>query len=168
MAVVALKSTPITNSDSTPPIKNNASIDGGLVRCAVGQRSCTLADDVGSTYRFCRIPSVARVKRVIFASGASGATGQLDIGIYQTAANGGAVVDADLFASALDPGGGAIAPTDVTHESGQYTHAESLTPLWTVLGLSADPHIDYDVVGTVTEIMADTGTSMKVEVEYVV
>jgi hypothetical protein len=86
--------------------------------------------------------------------------------VYQTAANGGAVVDADLFASALDPGGGAIPPTDVTHESGEYTYAESLMPLWEALGLTEDPGRDYDIAATVSEIMADA-VAHKVEVEYV-
>jgi hypothetical protein len=167
MAVVHLKSTPVTNATASPRVPNNPGVQGGLVRRAVGQVTNSAADDVASTYRYCRVPSNAYIKRVTFASAASGATGQLDIGVYQTAENGGAVVDADLFASALDPGGGAIAPTDVTHESGQYTHAESLTPLWQVIGLTADPGREYDIVGTVTEIMADA-VSHKVDVEYVV
>ncbi len=166
MAVVHLKSTPVTNATATPRIMNNAGVQGGVVRRAVGQITNSAADDVGSTYRYCRVPSNAYIKRVTYASAASGATGQVDIGVYQTAENGGAVVDADLFASALDPGGGAIAPTDVTHESGQYTHAESLTPLWTVLGLTADPGIEYDVAATCVEILADA-VSSKVEVEFV-
>lgn len=166
MATVHLKSTPVTNRDASPRVLNNPSVDGGAIMRAAGVVTNSAADDVGSTYRYCSVSSSATVHRVIFASAAAGATGQLDIGLYQTAANGGAVVDADLFASALDPGGGAIAPTDVTHESGQYTYAESLTPLWTVLGLSADPCIDYDVAGTVTEIMADA-VAHKVAVEFV-
>lgn len=167
MAVVHLKSTQVTNSDASPPVLNNANVDGGIVRCVAGVVTNSAADDVASTYRYCRVPSCARIKRVTYASAAAGATGQLDIGVYQTAANGGAVVDADLFASAVDPGGGAIAPTDVTHESGQYTYAESLLPLWQALGLSADPQREYDIAATVTEIMADA-VAHKVEVEFVV
>jgi hypothetical protein len=166
MATVHLKSAAVTNSDASPRVMNNSNVAGGVVRRSVGVVTNSAADDVGSTYRYCRVPSNAIVKAVIYASAASGATGQVDIGIYQTAENGGAVVDADLFASAVDPGGGAIAPTDVTHESGQYTYAESLTPLWAALGLTADPGREYDVAATVTEIMANA-VAHKVEVEFV-
>jgi hypothetical protein len=146
---------------------NNSGVAGGVVRRTMGVVTGTAADSVGSTYRYCRVPSNAWVKAVKFWSAASGATGQLSFGLYQTAENGGAVVDADLFADAIDPGGGAINAVDITHESGQYTYAESLLPLWTVIGLTADPGIDYDVAATITEIMADV-TAHKVEVEYVV
>src|SRR5688572_2357876 len=129
MAVVHLKSTQITNRDASPRLMNNPSVDGGEVRRAVGVVTNSASDSVGSTYRYCRVPSNAVVKAVKLWSAASGATGQIDIGVYQTAENGGAVVDADLFASAVDPGGGALNAVDVTHESGQYTFAESLTPL---------------------------------------
>jgi hypothetical protein len=166
MATVHLKSGAITNATATPKVANNASVAGAVVRCAVGVVTNSASDDVGSTYRYVRVPSNCRVKRVTFASAASGATGQLNIGVYQTADNGGAVVDADFFASAVDPGGGAIAPTDVTHESGEYTFAESLLPLWQALGVAADPHVDYDIAATVAEIMADA-VAHKLEVEYV-
>lgn len=167
MAVEHLKSTPVTNRDASPRVLNNPGVAGGAVLRALGVVTNTAASSVGSTQRYCSVPSNALVKRVTYASAANGATGQVDIGLYQTAANGGAVVDADLFASALDPGGGAIAPTDVTHESGQYTFAESLLPLWQVLGLTRDPGVEYDVVATVSEILADAAAS-KVEVEYVI
>jgi hypothetical protein len=167
MATVHLKSTPVTNSDATPKVINNSGVAGGIARRTFGVVTNSAADDVGSTYRYCRIPSSAVVKMVKFWSAASGATGQLNVGLYQTAENGGAVVDADLFASAIDPGGGALNAVDITHESGEYTFAESYLPLWQVIGLTADPGRLYDVAATVSEIMADA-VSHKLEVEYVV
>jgi hypothetical protein len=166
MATVHLKSGAITNSTATPRVANNASVAGAVVRCAIGVVTNSAADDVGSTYRYVRVPSNCRVKRVTFASAASGATGQVNIGVYRTADDGGAVVDADFFASALDPGNAAIGPTDITHESGEYSLAESVQPLWQALGVSADPRCDYDIAATVSEIMADA-VAHKLEVEYV-
>lgn len=164
MAVEHLKSTVVTNLDATPPVRNNPALGAAMLRAVAGTIESTAASSVGSTYRLVRIPSNAIVHRVIYAADAAGATGQVDVGIYQTAENGGAVVDADHFASALDPGGGAIAPTDVTHESGVYNIAECNQPLWQALGLSADSNRDYDVALTVTEILADAGThTVKVE-----
>ena len=86
---------------------------------------------------------------MLLSNASSGAAGAVDVGIYQTNDNGGAVVDADLFASAAALTA-AQNNVDVTYESGQYTLAESEKPLWEVLGLSADSHREYDVVVTVT------------------
>lgn len=169
MAVEHIKSGAITNATSTPRVANNSLEAGGAVRAAAGVCAAAASTSIGSTYRFCRVPSSARVHRVIFASGASGATGQVDVGLYQTADNGGAVVDADFFASAVDPGGGAIAPTDITHESGDAGAnliSRAAMPLWQALGLSADPHIEYDIVATVVEA-GDGAFSMALKAEYV-
>lgn len=167
MATVHLKSAAVTNAAATPRVLNNANVQGGKASRAVGVVTNSAADDVGSTYRYCRVPSNALIKAVRFWSAAAGATGQLDVGLYQTAENGGLVVDADLFASAIDPGGGALNAVDITHESGQFTFAESLTPLWQAIGLTADPGREYDVAATVTEIMADA-VAHKLDVEWLV
>jgi len=167
MGVVHIKSTPITNADAIPRVVNDGSVTALQLKEAVAAKEVPATSDANSTVRMARVPSSARVAAVIFASAASGATGQVHIGIYETAANGGAVVDADFFASALDPGGGAIASTDVTHEAGGsgFTLAKAEMPLWQALGLTADPNKDYDVALTVAEAIADT-TVMKVAVRY--
>jgi len=165
MAVEHLKSTPITNADSTPRTLNSARVTAMMLKEAVGTVTASAAASVGSTYRFCRVPSNARVSEVQFASAASGDTGQVDIGLYKTAKDGGAVVDADFFASALDPGGGAIAPTNVTHESGVFTLANAEKPLWEALGLTEDPQIEYDIAATVGEAI-DDATVMALRVRY--
>lgn len=167
MGTSALKSPAITNADATPPVANNNGVDGGAIRSKIGYVTAAAADDTSSVYRFVRVKSNAYIRAVKFASAASGATGQVNIGVHQTPANGGAVVDADLFASALDPGGAAIALTDVTFESGQYTYAEAHTPLWQVLGLTADPQREYDITASVAETIADA-TLMYLEVQYVI
>lgn len=167
MGTSALKSPAITNDDATPRVINDAGVDGGAIRSKIGYVTAAASDDTSSVYRFVRVPSNAYIRAVKFASAASGATGQVNIGVHQTPANGGAVVDADLFATALDPGGAAIALTDVTFESGEYTYAEAHKPLWEVLGLSADPNRDYDITASVAETIADA-TLMYLEVQYVI
>lgn len=165
MAVEHLKSSSITNADSVPRVLNNARTTAMELKEAVGVASASASASIGSTYRFARVPSNARVSQILFASGASGATGQVDIGLYRTEKDGGAVVDADFFASALDPGGGAIAPTDVTHESGVFSLANAEKPLWQALGLSADPQVEYDIAATVTEAF-ENATAMVAKVRY--
>jgi len=149
MAVDTLKSAAITNADATPVVLNNASVAAGILREAVGTKQATASASIGSTYRLCRIPSNARVSQVILSCDAFDTTGAGDVGIYQTAANGGAVVDADHFASAVVMTS-ALVGTDVTHESAVYGVEDAEKPLWEALGLSADPKRDYDVVVTLT------------------
>lgn len=165
MAVEHLKSSSITNADSVPRVLNNARTTAMELKEAVGAVIASASASIDSTYRFARVPSNARVSQILFASAASGATGQVDIGLYRTEKDGGAVVDVDFFASALDPGGGAIAPTDVTHESGAFSLANAEKPVWQALGLASDPQVEYDIAATVTEAF-ENATAMVVKVRY--
>jgi len=164
MAAENLKSASITNRDATPPVLTSS--QGGFVRRVWGKVE-SAGGDAGSTYRFCSIPSNARAITVRFSSDdLSGGAATMNLGLYQTAANGGAVVDADFFASAIDVNAGAVAVTDVTFERDATRIADLEKPLWEQLGLSADSLRDYDVTG-VSVAAATTGT-MIVIVDYVV
>jgi hypothetical protein len=162
MAAEHLKSGAITNRDSTPPVQtvgqgSNVRRVWGVVEAAGG--------DAGSTYRFCSIPSNARAVRAWFMSDDLGA-GTMNVGLYKTTANGGAVVDADFFASAIDVGTTAVAMTEITFERGASLIDEFEEPLWERLSLTADPQCDYDVTG-VSVSSAATGTVLVI-VEYVI
>ena len=146
MATENVKSGAITNRDAIPSVLNNA--QGAVVRRTWGTVEAAAAADTGSTYRICTIPSNARAIDVILACDDLGTTATLDVGIYQTTANGGAVVDADFFASAVNANSAAVAPTHVEHESGVYNIDDIEKPLWEALGLTSDPNRDYDVVVT--------------------
>jgi hypothetical protein len=124
------------------------------------------AAEVGSTYRFCRIPSNCRVSQILLKNAAFTTAGAVDIGLYKTAENGGAVVDADFFASAVALTA-AKDNADVTYESAVYTIANSEKPLWEALGLSADPQIEYDVAATVTT-QFNGGSIMNLKARYAV
>lgn len=159
-----LKSGAITNRDATPSVLTTA--QGSNVHRVWGKIEAA-GGDAGSTYRFCSIPSNARGIVVRFASDdLSGSGATMDIGLYQTTANGGAVVDADFFASAIDVATAAVSMTDITYERAATRIDDIEKPLWEQLGLSADPGRDYDVTG-VSAVAAATGT-MVVIVDYVV
>lgn len=163
MAVENLKSGAITNREATPSVLNTG--QGGLVRKVFGTIEGA-GGDAASTYRFCSIPSNAKSIRVWFACddlSAAGAT--LDLGLYQTPANGSAVVDADFFASAIDVATAAVATTDVTYERAATRISDIEKPLWEQLGLSADSGREYDITG-VSAVAGVTGT-MTVVAEYV-
>lgn len=164
MATEAIKSSWITNATATPVVLTSAALAAGVLKEANG--TCTpviAAPDVGSTYRFCRVPSNCRISQVMLTCLAFGA-GAMDVGVYQVAENGGLVVDADLFASAVSVAS-ARTNFDITYESGEYTTAESEQPLWQVLGLSADSLREYDIVGTVTTQFT-TALAMNLKVRY--
>lgn len=164
MAVENLKSGFITNRDASPSVLTTAM--GGRLRKVWGTLEGA-GGDAASTYRFCEIPSNARAIRVWFASddlSAAGAT--LDVGLYQTTANGGAVVDADFFASAIDVATAAVATTEITWERAATRISDIEKPLWEQLGLTADSQRSYDITG-VSNVAAVTGT-MVVFAEFVV
>lgn len=153
----AVKSTPITNADATPAVLNKAQIAGGRVLEHRGVALVTTTKDIGSTYRFFRVKSSDLVSQLLLDNATCGAACTADFGLYRTAADGGAVVSAALFASALDMNT-ANRALDITRESGTITVANMEKKIWELLALSADPQIDYDVAATLTAASAATGS----------
>lgn len=166
MATVSVSSTQITNRDAIPRVLNNARLSKGTMLCSAATVEASAGDNIGSKYKMCQIPSNARVHSVLLSCDDLGSTGLADIGIYQTTENGGAVVDADHFASAQALTT-ALKNSDVTHKSGVYGVEDIEKPLWEALGLSADSKRDYDVVLTLTEAAELAGT-ISLQVAYVI
>lgn len=140
MAVdLTLKSTAITNRQATPAVLNSPGLGApGIVRSVQGYlASVTAALSITSIIRMVEVPAHAVVQSVTFAAAAQGA-GKFDIGVYRTNADGGAVCDVDLFASAVDCAS-AVALTDVTNESTNYTLAKQNQRLWEAAGISTEP-----------------------------
>jgi hypothetical protein len=167
MAAEHLKSAVITNATATPLVLSNSVIANGRMHEGCGTVTPAAAAEANSTYRFCRVPSNCRISQVLLTAADFTTAGAVNIGIYQTAENGGAVVDADLFASAVVMSGGPYENLDVTYESDEYTTAESEKMLWEVLGLSADSNREYDIAATVTT-QFDGGQAMNLKVRYTV
>jgi hypothetical protein len=166
MAVVTVKSGAITNRDASPKVLSNPVLQGGRVKECSGTVEVTTGNDIASIYVLASVPSNARVSQVLVYSDDMGTATAADIGLYRTTADGGAVVDADFFASALSLNGGALNGSDVTHESGVYGVEDREKTLWEGLGLSADPQIMYDICATLTAA-ADVGGTLSVAVKYV-
>lgn len=166
--MATVKSTWITNATATPVVLTNSNQSAG--QCVSAKSVATVSATIpsGDIVRMVRVPSNARIDAVLLNTGDATTAGAIDIGIYQTEANGGAVVDADLFASALALTGGPFNNSDQTFESGEYTYAEAALPLWQVLGLSADSNREYDVCATVTTTGNGMGTTLGLEVKYVI
>ena len=158
MAVVAVKSTLVTNADALPAVLNNPRVDGGFERIEVATVAITSGDTTASTYRMFRVPSNAVMTDLRIYSPDIGTTTIADIGLYRTAKDGGAVQDADFFASALSLKDGALNGTDVLHEAAVFTIANSGKELWEALGLTSDPSVFYDVALTLTAAADATAT----------
>jgi hypothetical protein len=158
MAVVAVKSTLVTNADALPAVLNSPRVDGGFERIEVATAAITSGDSIASTYRMFRVPSNAVMTDLRIYSPDIGTTTISDIGLYRTAKDGGAVQDADFFASALSLKDGALNGTDVLHEAAVFTIDNSGKELWEALGLTSDPSVFYDVALTLTAAADATGT----------
>ncbi len=162
-----VNSTWITNAVATPVVLTNPSQSVGELKEASSVATVSATQSSGDTIRFVRVPSNARISEVLLSTADATTGGAINIGVWKTVEDGGAVVDADLFASALALTGGPFLNSDQTFESTEYTYAESALPLWQVLGLSVDPKINYDIVAEVSTTFNGAGTTIALKVRYV-
>lgn len=149
-AVVLTKSGLVTDLDALPVDLVSAYRTHGRLREMNESFSIANGDSIGSIYRVLRVWSGWRVSDLRINSPDIGTTGISDVGLYKTAADGGAVVDADFFSSALSLSGGALADVSIARESAVITPANADTRIWEQLGLTEDPKIWYDVALTLT------------------
>jgi hypothetical protein len=164
MAVVAVKSTSITNRDAGT--QSPSYVNAANTRTTIDTVPVANGDSIASVLRVCRIQSNARLGRVtLFNTAITGAAA--DIGLYQIALYGGAVVDADFFSAAQSL---AAAATGTNVMSGNLlsgaNSANRNKRLWEILGLPSDPGREYDVALTLTAAATAAGTA-GLEVEYV-
>lgn len=156
MAVELVKSAQITNADAVPSVINPAQVASGRVRFMRGVGALSATASIGSIIRFFCIKSNDLVANLELDCDAI-TSGAADIGLYRTTVDGGAVVDADFFASAQSIAT-ALRATDVTRESGVITVPNMEKPIWQLLGLSADPQIDYCIAATLTAAATAAGS----------
>jgi len=168
MAVDHVKSTFVTNSDASPVVANTAGEGGPApLKTIDGYATAVASSSADATYQLCRIPSNAKVKRIIFESQAQTA-GKFDLGLYYatdglggkpTALLAAAAIDQDFFAAVIDCAS-AVLPTDVTNQSLTYTLAKRAQPIWQAVGLTSDPGGNFDIVATVKTTAVTTGTGL--------
>lgn len=172
MAVVAYKSTAITNRDATPPVQTNRAFVKGPKYVALAKFEIAAGDDDTSTLRICELPSNAVVTSIRIFNDAIANSTSWDVGLYQTTLNGGAVIDADVFASAVDISGG-LAGTELRFEAGTTGPIDYIEyRLWQLADLGAatysqDPQINFDLVATANTIGTAAGTIVFI-VEYTI
>lgn len=188
MAVVFPKSASITGLDASPGVASTSGEGAqGNLRCANDSVTGVVGDSIGSVYRIVRIPTDAKVKRVLFSLGTASTAGAADISVafsdspyegnaaYQALA-GGVVqvtgpVDNKMFGTAQS-----LTATqknlDVTF-NGTFTIAHQNLPLWQVfvnLGatqFTTDPGGAFDIVLKLTTALTVTAGLVGLEVDYV-
>lgn len=164
MATETLKSTPITNRDAVPTVLNTSGKGAAAVVKEVSANiTPTSGVTVGSIYRMVEVPSNCRLSQIIVQSAAM-TQGSFDIGVYRNTKDGGAVVSAALFASAV-AFAALVQPTDVTNESGTYTPDKAAKQLWDAAGLTSDPGGTLDICFTSTNTIT-TGALMGLVARY--
>ena len=165
MAVVNLKSQPITDRDAVPAVKGLSALQGGILKAVAATIEIATGNTNASTYHMFSLPSNAIVHSLKVYSDDMGANTVTNIGLHRNTVDGNAVVDADFFASALSLKDGALNGVDILRESAVYAPEDIEKPLWEALGLASDPNVIYDVVATLT-VTADTGGTLSLAAEY--
>lgn len=189
MAVVTTKSPQIINWDASPIfIPTTGEGYTGFDRINTSDNVvATTTDSIGSIYRFVRIPTNAKVKRVFTTVVGNTGTVSVDIDVAfsdsatdgtQSALAGGVVqitgpVDNKLFGAAIAiTGTAAIVKTERTF-AGTFTPQFQNLPMWQVMvNLGAtqfvtDPGGFFDLIFKVTTAPATANTTHSLEVEYV-
>lgn len=156
----------ITNTTANPSVATSTN-DGapGAVNNTFQAIAVGTSEDTGNVLRFVRVPSNCRPTSIRLFCDALGGTTAGDIGVYQTAENGGAVVDADHFASASSFVS-KVQGVEQLFESGVHTILDMQVPLWEALGLTADPMREYDIAITLTADVTTPG-NIGLAVEFV-
>jgi len=154
MAVVNLKTTAITAQDAA----DDKLATSGPYECAlVGTLETNADDTAGSVYRMVRVPANFVPTEILLATDALGGSAAADVGVYKIEENGGAVVDADEFASAVVVSS-AVAWTKVMEEVAAADIAKIGKTMWERVGLTANPGIAYDIALTLTAATGASGT----------
>jgi len=163
MAVVTLKSTNLTAFDAGTLVGTTYS--GGKLRSQVATFEVGAADSIASIYRFARVKSNWRMTGIWMTCDAiTSAAG--DVGIYQTAGNGGAVVDVDAYATATSIATAiTILPVNLLFEVKDIANCRKL--VWEDAGLTADSGRFYDLAMTLTTAATGAGT-LCFETQYVI
>lgn len=145
MAVANTKSALVTARDATP---NTLTPFGGNLKSVGGTVATLAADDDGSVYRMARISSSARIAYTMTTHGTMTSGTDWDLGFYQVAAAGGAVVDKDVLIDGADLSTARLTPTVLPFQAG----ASFGKYAWEIAGLSSDPLVEWDVCWTANTV----------------
>jgi len=157
MAVANTKATVVSNRDASPAKMNPVHLEGGRLREIVGVAEVAAADDDDSVYRLGAVHSSWRISDILIANDAITLGTVYNLGLHETAENGGAAKDDNFFASAVDLSS-AAAFRSLLYEATAANIDKAEMKLWELLGESADPNRFYDVTLTGATVGTAAGT----------
>ncbi len=156
MAVVDTKSTPITNSEATPPTLNRTTYVGGVLHRSCGKAEIAAGDDDTSVYRLVsKIPSNASLASLkIFNDAITGGT-DFDVGVRlsnEDAVAGVTTVTGgdNLFADAISLATASTVGVEILYENNNIDNIGK--PIYELLSLTTDPRVNYDIVAVSTTV----------------
>lgn len=161
MGTSTLKSGAITLLDSSPVVRVGSWIHGGAAKHYSGTLETVTADDTSSVYRFFRVGSWMRPTSLLLYCDAFSTSAAINIGLWKPTVEGGAVVDADFFSSAVVVSS-ALNGSNVLYESAAAASNMGIENaekrIWEVMGLTTDPNLEYDVACQPTSAITAGGT----------
>lgn len=190
MAVVTTKSTSITNWDATPIfIPTTGEGADGLQRVANDSMTSVVGDSIGSIYRFVRIPTNAKIKKVllnIFTASTAGAA-DIDIAFSDSLTDGTQPAFSQLANPVVQTTGPADnklfgaafaltatqKQTDITFQTTSFLASYQNLPLWQVLvnlgctQFVADPGGYFDIIMKLTTAVTVAAGVIAIECDYV-
>lgn len=166
--VVNLKSTGITNADATPRVPNDSWFDTGALVQSLEFVTTTASDTNTSTYRFMRVRSSDLISSAAICNAANTSGTDYDLGIYNTAANGGAVVDVKLLAKAIDLSSARATWTQfLPHSPSATLQRDGIKKrIWELLALTKDPNKEYDITLT-ANTAGSAGGVVSLKIDFV-
>lgn len=165
--MASTKSTEVTNADATPPVKTHVSISHGRLHEKVATVEIAAADANDHEYRMVRVHSSWRIGEITRYNDAIQSGNDYNVGLFDIADNGGAVVNENLFADAITLVSASVVGVSEMYEAGGGIGVEDIQQrLWEMLGLSSDPGKWYDLTYKGVAVGSGAGT-LSVRVRYV-
>jgi hypothetical protein len=165
MAVVNAKAPGVANADAAVQTLSPNATTEGAVRKSVGSISKAASDNDGSTYRIARVHSSWRILSIMLYNDAFAAAAGWTVGLYRTAADGGAAVVGTAYTGALAPTAANQAGQEVGFGTGRLG-SKIGQQVWQDANLTADPNLWYDIVVVAATAGAAAG-SLSWAIEYV-
>lgn len=170
MAVTNRNSSQIANAVASPAVRNDSTAADAELRSVLGYVANAADDDATSIHRIARLPSHCSVRSIKLTTGDASTAGAFNLGLYYPVGHpnspAGAVIDADFFASAFALTNGPYSKTELIDESGEYTIAEQILPLWQAAGLSSDPGGYLEVAATISTTYNGAAVGQLFEIVY--
>lgn len=156
MAEVVRSSTLVTNLAAVPPKINDCKHSHGRLRLISDTIEIGSTDSDNSIYRMVPVYSSWSIKHVWLWNDAVSGGSDFDLGVYLPSGDGGAAVDVNAFADAVDMSSARVAPLDLAFEVRDIANINQ--QVWQAAGLAVDPKRFYDLAFTAITIGSGGGT----------